>query len=585
MKNIIKLYQYVADLKWLMLFSGIISIASGLLSAAQPFAYKLVIDSIVGLVQHPARNVSNAINTALILLAVVSIAMRVTDYYSSKFAIVIRERIDAALRQRIFAHLLSLSVDYYEQNRLGEITQRVNLGLGGFSNLVQSLLSTPLTQAVTLVAMMILIWHLNFYAGLVATLTIPYNVWLGLRRLRQLKPLRKRANIASEELYGHFNETFGHFATVKTTTTDVPVIAKYTQLNQRVQELDIQRFVAFWRSLSIRGVANDVALVIAIGIIGYGAARGHNTIGDILLISLYMQRISGSIPQLVRVAEQISEQETSSERLIEMLETEPTVKDAPNAVELEALETLEFRDVSFSYPGKRRKVLHNVSFSLDRGQTLALVGPSGTGKTTITKLMVRFYEPTSGQILVNGQPIEHFTQESVRRHIGMVMQEVALFNDTVETNLQLANPTATKTQVRSAAKQAHADVFITTLPKKYATLVGERGVKLSGGERQRIAIARAILKNPDLIILDEATSALDSESERHVQAGLGELMTKRTAVIIAHRLSTVMRADKILVLRGGKVVENGRHEDLADKSGGLYAKLFKMQTEGYVTAA
>jgi len=248
------------------------------------------------------------------------------------------------------------------------------------------------------------------------------------------------------------------------------------------------------------------------------------------------------------------------------------------------LDTLEFRDVSFAYPGKRRKVLQHISFTLERGQTLALVGPSGTGKTTITKLMLRFYEPTGGQILINGQPIEHFTQASVRQHIGVVMQEVALFNDTVETNLQLANPKATKQQIRTAAKQAHADVFINALPDHYATLVGERGVKLSGGERQRVAIARAILKDPDMIILDEATSALDSESERHVQAGLGQLMAKRTAVIIAHRLSTVMRADQILVLRNGKVVENGRHDDLADKSDGLYARLFKLQTEGLVSA-
>ncbi|HEX7259611.1 MAG TPA: ATP-binding cassette domain-containing protein, partial [Candidatus Saccharimonadia bacterium] len=231
---------------------------------------------------------------------------------------------------------------------------------------------------------------------------------------------------------------------------------------------------------------------------------------------------------------------------------------------------------------KSRKVLHNVSFRLEAGQTLALVGPSGTGKTTITKLMLRFYEPTEGTILINDESIEHFSGESIRQHIGMVMQDVALFNDSVEQNLQLANPRATKVHVRAAAEQAHADQFIEKLPEKYNTLVGERGIKLSGGEKQRVAIARAILKQPDLIILDEATSALDSESERYVQAGLSDLMKDRTAVVIAHRLSTVMRADQILVLRGGKIVERGIHEDLAVKPGGLYAKLFKLQTEGFI---
>jgi ABC-type multidrug transport system fused ATPase/permease subunit len=286
---------------------------------------------------------------------------------------------------------------------------------------------------------------------------------------------------------------------------------------------------------------------------------------------------------LVRVAEEISEQETSSERLIEMLEAKPTVADKPDAIAIDQLETIEFKNVSFFYPGKKRKALENVSFEVKPGQTLALVGPSGTGKSTITKLMLRFYAPTSGQILINGQSIENFTQESIRRHMGVVMQDVALFNDTIEANLQLANPNASKSQIRAAAEQAHANVFIERLPDRYKALVGERGVKLSGGEKQRVAIARAILKDPQLIILDEATSALDSESERHVQAGLAELLEGRTAVVIAHRLSTVMNADEIVVLRDGKVVERGTHNQLRLRKNGLYAKLFKLQTEGVIS--
>jgi ABC-type multidrug transport system fused ATPase/permease subunit len=582
-KNILKLYQYVSDAKWLMLLTGICSVLSGIGGAAIPFAYKLVIDSVVAHSQHVSARLNNDIFLALGIMLAISLADRTIDYFSHRYAMTIRERIDASLRERIFAHLLSLSADYYEKHKLGEITQRVNLGLGNFASLIQELLSTPLTQSVTLVVMLILIWRLNPYAGLVSCLIIPYNVVLSIRRLRKIKPLRKAANEASEKLYGHFNETLMHFSTVKTTTSDAAVMERYQELNQKSMALDIERFLAFWRSWTWRGLFNDVALVTSIGIIGLGAARGQNTVGDILLIALYVQRIGGSIPSLVRVAEEISEQETSSERLIEMLEAKPTVADKPDAIAIDQLETIEFKNVSFFYPGKKRKALENVSFEVKPGQTLALVGPSGTGKSTITKLMLRFYAPTSGQILINGQSIENFTQESIRRHMGVVMQDVALFNDTIEANLQLANPNASKSQIRAAAEQAHANVFIERLPDRYKALVGERGVKLSGGEKQRVAIARAILKDPQLIILDEATSALDSESERHVQAGLAELLEGRTAVVIAHRLSTVMNADEIVVLRDGKVVERGTHNQLRLRKNGLYAKLFKLQTEGVIS--
>jgi len=214
---------------------------------------------------------------------------------------------------------------------------------------------------------------------------------------------------------------------------------------------------------------------------------------------------------------------------------------------------------------------------LKAGQTLALVGPSGVGKTTITKLLLRFYVPTSGKILIYGQPIENFTQDSVRGLIGTVMQDVALFNETIEENLRFARPKATDQEIRSAAKTAHADIFIDKLPLNYKTLVGERGIKLSGGEKQRVAIARAILRDPQLIILDEATSSLDSRSEQFVQDGLHKLMSNKTAVVIAHRLSTVTHADKIIVLEKGKVLEQGNHDQLLKKKG-LYAKLFSIQS-------
>jgi ABC-type multidrug transport system fused ATPase/permease subunit len=247
---------------------------------------------------------------------------------------------------------------------------------------------------------------------------------------------------------------------------------------------------------------------------------------------------------------------------------------------LHSIETLEFERVGFAYPGKNHPVLHDVSFRLRRGETLALVGPSGTGKTTIIKLLLRFYDPSSGRVLINGRDLREYTQQSVRAALGVVLQDVALFNDSIEENIAFARSGAAPDDVYAAARAAHADSFIRNLPEQYDTKVGERGIKLSGGEKQRVAIARAILKDPQLIILDEATSALDSESEHLVQQGLHRLMQGRTAVVIAHRLSTVMNADQILVMQGGRVIETGSHAKLVNQHNGLYAKLYKLQVQG-----
>jgi ABC-type multidrug transport system fused ATPase/permease subunit len=333
----------------------------------------------------------------------------------------------------------------------------------------------------------------------------------------------------------------------------------------------------------LRELLQALVLTAAVGLTFLQVMHGQATPGDIILVLLLVNQIAGYIRPLAMLTQQTSELEITLERTVELLDMQPTVADDTDARPLEQLESIEFRGVSFHYPEHKALVLNKVSFKLMAGQTLALVGPSGVGKTTITKLLLRFYEPTAGQILINDRPASAFTQASIRQHLGMVMQDVALFNETVAENLRFARPDASDEQLRAAAQAAHADAFIAKLADGYDTMVGERGVKLSGGEKQRVAVARAILRDPQLIVLDEATSALDSESEHHVQAGLQRLMRGRTAIVIAHRLSTVRQADQILVLQRGRVIERGTHAQLADTAGGLYARLFKLQTEGVLS--
>jgi ABC-type multidrug transport system fused ATPase/permease subunit len=581
MKNIFKLYRYISDERNRLIYTALTSAALGSTSIVVPLVFRYVINQLSAIAAgHPPANVGRHILFVLIALAILNMLDNLFGFIQERITDRVSVDIEVKLRRRIFEHMMELSIDFYEQTKVGETMTKVSNALFQFINWLEGLASNTLTLIIQMFLALILLTYINPIVGLVTTVLTALGIGVQVIRIRRTREVRIKVRKQDEIAYGHFNETIAHIATVRSSMpSSVPVgrlagyLAEYRRLTYRMN--NIQQYGNF-----ARGTINDVAIVAAVAIIAFEALHHRASPGDVVAVALYLQQLMSSAGPLGRLIVNTSEVESSVSRITDLLETPPTVVDDPDAMELTALHSLEFKNVSFSYPGKKYKVLSNISFSLRTGQMLALVGPSGTGKTTITKLMLRFYEPTSGQILINGEPIEHFTAESVREHIGMVMQDVALFNDTVEANLQLARPDTSITAVKTAAAQAHADVFIEKLPEKYQTFVGERGVKLSGGEKQRIAIARAILKGPSLIVLDEATSALDSESEHHVQAGLAKLMADRTAVVIAHRLSTVMRADQILVLRDGKIVERGVHDELAKRGGGLYAKLFKLQTEG-----
>ena len=582
MKNIRKLYSYIADEQRRLILTAIISTVLGATGIVTPLLFRYVVNQLTALASgQAAGNVAATITTAVGILVVLQLASSLFGFFQERLSDRLYVDMLVKLNRQIFIHLMSLSIDFYEQTKVGDTMTRIQFATFEFASWLQSLTEGTLTQIVQLVLATGLLWYIDPLVGPVVVIFVIAGITVQVVRIRYVRPLRRATRAQFEQAGGHLNETITHISTIRSAVPAAVPIGKNDGLLAEARALNTRQNNAEQYGNLARSLVNSLAVVSAIVIVAWQSLHHQANAGDVVAVALYLQQITSAVGPLGRLIVNTSQTETSVERIIELLETEPTVVDSPDADELAALRSLEFRKVSFAYPGKKRRVLEDISFRLDGGSTLALVGPSGTGKTTITKLMLRFYEPTAGEILVNGRPIQEFTSESVRRHIGMVMQDVALFNDSVEMNLQLANERATKAQVRAAAAQAHANVFIDKLPEKYQTLVGERGVKLSGGEKQRVAIARAILKQPDLIILDEATSALDSESERHVQAGLQELMEGRTAVIIAHRLSTVMRADQILVLKGGKIVERGRHAELAAAPGGLYAKLFKLQTEGF----
>lgn len=541
-----------------------------------PYLFKAIIDELSRASRVP--NSSGRILHLILVLAVLRLVIALFGYIQEAISDVMRVDVNIGLRKQLFKHILKLSIEYYETHRAGDITQQLSQGVYDFSSWVADSAENVAVQVIAVIVAAIAIGLKNPVAGLITLVAIPLHIGLSLHKIHKAKPLRRRGGILFEASIGVLAETIQNMTTVRTLGSESEQEKRYIKVTDELRETRHKQFPIEWWHNAGREIVEALATIGAVGVVALGALHGRYTTGDILLVALLIQQAMSNLRPIARFIDVTGEVATSCERNIELLRVQPTVVDSPGASELAGIESLEFRDVTFSYPGHDQIVLEDVSFKLDRGQTLALVGPSGTGKTTLVKLLLRLYEPTSGQILINNQPLADFTGDSLRQHMGVVMQDVALFNATFEENLRLARPSADLSELEQAVAMAHAKEFVDKFPDGYQTLVGERGIRLSGGQKQRLAIARALLKNPQVVILDEATSALDSMSEREVQAGLDSLTKNRMTVVIAHRLSTIRHASHILVIENGRVEESGSHEQLV-KAKGLYAELYDMQSD------
>jgi ABC-type multidrug transport system fused ATPase/permease subunit len=581
MKNIWRIVKLIPEYRNRTIAVIVVSLLVGAIGAGTPYIYKYIVDVIARMLSHglSAEEAFNAVMIALAVFAASRAATVLFSFLQEKQADDLWLDMVSTLRQRVFDNMTGLSIDYYEKTRVGEIMDRFST-ITQITMWLRQLTEGTLANILQMFFILAMLLVKAPLVGLIMLFVIPFNVIDSWRNLHDTKPYRRGWERLAGRMAGLLAEMVSNIATVRSFGGEAAVKQRYddTQKEWRVQRGTLH--VLEMRSNLVRNVINAIAIVAAVVLVTRGALAGHYTPGDILLVLTLTQNLITTIAPITRLINQAGDIETSAERLNELLGVQPDVLDDPNAVELDCIRTVEFDNVSFAYPGTDTPVLQNVSFKLQQGETLALVGHSGTGKTTIIKLLMRFYDPTSGRVVINGRDIRFYTQRSLRAQMGVVLQDVALFNDSIEENIAFARRDADAEAVREAAIASHAEAFIQRLPEGYDTLVGERGIKLSGGEKQRVAIARAILKNPQLIILDEATSALDSESEQLVQAGLNKLMQGRTAVVIAHRLSTIMNANQILVMQGGRVIEKGDHANLVNQAGGLYAKLYALQVQG-----
>lgn len=500
-------------------------------------------------------------------------------YFSSWNIALLEESILQSLRTSLFKHLTHLPLNFYAKRKKGEIIavviNDVQIVQESIIGTLQTVFSDPLTMIFFLFTMFFISWKLTLFTFLILPIT-------GFTISRIAKSLKKRANKA-QFIFDKILSTLEEFLTgiriVKAFHAEPYENQKYQKFNEDYRN----NMISYRRRSDLASPLTEVlSILVVIFMILFGASmilsgnqelKASEFIGFIALFSQFIAPIKTFSSAISRIQKGI----VSYQRIKNLLNEEKTVSESDEGIKIQQFhDELKVENLFFKYETKNKYALENINFTLKKGETLALVGPSGGGKSTLVDLICRFYEPTQGNIFIDGIPLNQIHAGSFRKLMGIVTQEGVLFHDTVANNIAYANSTASKEEIIQAAKIANAHDFIMQLPNGYDTLIGERGTMLSGGQRQRIAIARAILRNPQLLILDEATSALDNESEKLVQEALNQLMKDRTSIVIAHRLSTILHANKILVIEEGKIVETGNHEELLKKKG-LYAKLYELQ--------
>ena len=516
-----------------------------------------------------------ALRNVVIVLLVALLLKNIAAYFASLGSVAIQEGVVRDLRVRLVEHLQTLPLGYFQRTRAGQTIARVISDTDQVKTAVSAALASLLQNVVVIIVYVFILFGLSVRLTALSLLLAPLLLLIIRPLINRLR--RRSRELAAErgEVTSHVGEMIASAKLVRAYVAEAFELGRFTELSERYRK----RVMRAQRYSSLTSPVSEVFggfMIVLILVVGTRLALGSSLDPAVLITFLAVSlRLMSPIKSVSNYPTVMATAVASAERVFEVLDLPPAEGDRPGETTAEFSEQIEFRGVSFEYE-PAEAVLRDVDLEVKRGQIVAIVGPSGAGKTTLVDLLPRFYEPTRGEILMDGVPLTNYTRRSLRKLMGIVSQETVLLNDTVLANIAYGLKDVPLEQVRAAARAANADDFIMRLPEGYETILGERGTRLSGGQRQRIAIARALLRDPPILILDEATSALDTESERLVQEAIDRLMEHRTVLVIAHRLATVQHADFIVVLAEGRIVERGTHGDLLTADG-LYRRLYNLQ--------
>ena len=519
----------------------------------------------------------STVSAVCVALIVVFSAKNISLYIKNITLSIVQYRLIRDLRNKLYSHFHYLSLSYFNKNKSGELTAVLVNDIDNMRNSLSIMFQKLFVEPINIIILMSLLFIVSTKLALIALLIIPVSgiIIFGISHSIRRRSARSQAQLAG--MTSMIAETIGSMRIVKAFATKGFEINRFAKETQKYYKLmlrrDRLRFVS--SPVSETFGATIAALLLWVGARDVLVIESISS-EDFLRFILLLFSLFQPIKNLTNVVNELQNGLASADRVFAIMDTKSDIQDIDNAVEVNDLKnTLSFDNVSFSY-GDENKVLNNINFKINKGEILALVGPSGAGKSTLVDLIPRFYDTLSGSIKIDGKDIKELNINSLRYLMGIVTQETFLFDDSVKANIAYGVENISDDKIKDAAIAANAHEFIKELPDGYNTIIGERGVSLSGGQKQRIAIARAIVKNPPILILDEATSSLDSESEKHVQSAIENLMSERTVFVIAHRLSTVHNANKILVLENGQIVQEGKHDELVNIEG-LYKQLHKMQ--------